>query len=132
MLVKACVVARELNLALDKGKDKEEEEEETTSAQWVGDRYVGHVLNNRCLSGRVKGAPLTRPERPRGNDVLQVYDVMLKYITYCNTLFTWAWCYKMMQLLAAKPSAEVLAKNPLPEVGASIIDAHLCSIDWHV
>jgi len=31
--VKACVVARELNLALDKGKDKEEEEEETTSAQ---------------------------------------------------------------------------------------------------
>jgi len=33
----------------------------------------------------------------------------------------------LVKLLAAKPSAEVLAANPMPEVGASIIDAHLCS-----
>jgi hypothetical protein len=30
----------------------------------------------------------------------------------------------LAKLRAAKPSAEVLAENPMPEVGASIIDAH--------
>ena len=54
-----------------------------TPAQWVSDRYVGMVLNNRCLSGRVRPSSFPLFCMSRCGAVLNLPYEQL----YCSLLF---------------------------------------------